>query len=73
MEVYYIFYYEGVEIFYFMINIVNIWKCLVKKFDVMYWVKLYVKKKLKIFLVKKKRKEREEKLSLNFIYEEGVN
>lgn len=64
-----------------MINIANTWKRLAKKFDVIYWVKSHVKKKLKIPSVKKlkipsvkkKRKEREEKSSLNSTYEEGAN
>ena len=57
-----------------MINIANTWKRLAKKFDVMYWVKSHVKKKLKIPSVKKKEKqEREEKSSLNSNYEEGAN
>ena len=57
-----------------MINIANTWKRLAKKFDVMYWVKSHVKKKLKIPSVKKKeRQEREEKSSLNSNYEEGAN
>lgn len=56
-----------------MINIANTWKRLAKKFDVIYCVKSHVKKKLKIPSVKKKRKEREEKSSLNSTYEEGAN
>lgn len=57
-----------------MINIANTWKRLAKKFDVIYWVKSHVKKKLKGSLGKKKeRQEREEKSSLNSNYEEGAN
>ena len=57
-----------------MINIANTWKRLAKKFDVIYWVKSHVKKKLKDSLGKKKeRREMEEKSSLNSNYEEGTN